>query len=90
MFNQPLGNSLAGTIDPVTGKDACPISLISRIGAGDPTQAGITAPPIVTCPNSKTAACSCPPLAGQAVGGEFMAGTVWRGSHPGRGSNCTR
>ena len=26
MFNQPLSNSLAGTIDPSTGLDACPIS----------------------------------------------------------------
>ena len=26
MFNQPLSNSLAGTIDPATGMDACPIS----------------------------------------------------------------
>ncbi len=26
MFNMPLSNSLAGTIDPATGKDACPIS----------------------------------------------------------------
>jgi hypothetical protein len=26
MFNQPLSNSLAGTIDPATGKDSCPIS----------------------------------------------------------------
>jgi hypothetical protein len=26
MFNQPLTNSLAGTIDPTTGEDACPIS----------------------------------------------------------------
>jgi hypothetical protein len=26
MFNQPLTNSLAGTIDPITGLDACPIS----------------------------------------------------------------
>jgi len=38
MFNMPLSNSLAGTIDPTTGKDACPISAISRIGVGDPTQ----------------------------------------------------
>ena len=27
MFNQPLTNSLAGTIDPSTGKDACPIGV---------------------------------------------------------------
>ena len=26
MFNQPLSNSLAGTIDPSTGLDACPVS----------------------------------------------------------------
>ena len=26
MFNMPLSNSLAGTIDPVTQLDACPIS----------------------------------------------------------------
>ncbi len=26
MFNMPLSNALAGTIDPSTGKDACPIS----------------------------------------------------------------
>src|SRR4029077_5621023 len=32
MFNQPLANSLAGTIDPATGFDACPVSAISRIG----------------------------------------------------------
>ena len=26
MFNQPLTNSLAGTIDPNTGNDACPVA----------------------------------------------------------------
>ena len=26
MFNQPLTNSLAGTIDPTNGNDACPIT----------------------------------------------------------------
>jgi hypothetical protein len=31
MFNQPLSNSLAGTIDPLTGLDACPIGK-SRTG----------------------------------------------------------
>ena len=29
MFNQPLSNSLAGTIDPVTGLDACPVSAVA-------------------------------------------------------------
>jgi len=26
MFNEPLSNSLAGTVDPATGFDACPVS----------------------------------------------------------------
>ena len=30
MFNMPLSNSLAGTIDPATGLNACPISPKSR------------------------------------------------------------
>ncbi len=33
MFNQPLANSLAGTIDPATENDACPISTNPRQGA---------------------------------------------------------
>lgn len=40
MFNQPLGNSLDGTIDPATGLNACPITQQA---------AGITGM-IVTCP----------------------------------------
>src|SRR5215469_9240859 len=32
MFNQPLSNALAGTIDPLTGKDACPISKNALVG----------------------------------------------------------
>ncbi len=46
MFNQPLSNSLAGTTDPATGLDACPVSAQATT---DPTQAGITGR-IVTCP----------------------------------------
>src|SRR5262249_26250202 len=49
MFNQPLVNSLAGTIDPASGKDACPISVNPRQGVGDLNQTGITGT-IVTCP----------------------------------------
>src|SRR5271157_3922951 len=39
MFNQPLTNSLAGTIDPSTGRNACPIS-----PSGTNTFNGSTAP----------------------------------------------
>ncbi len=75
MFNEPLSNSLAGTIDPSTGLDACPISKISRIGANDPTQTGITGT-IVTCPKYEGDGSQkiLSPLAGQAVIANLMPG----------------
>jgi hypothetical protein len=85
MFNQPLVNSLAGTIDPATQMDACPISVISRIGnqkdsqgnsipgTYDATQTGITGT-IVTCPKYEADGTTLSPLAGQAVVANLMPG----------------
>jgi hypothetical protein len=81
MFNQPLTNSLAGSIDPVTGLDACPIGN-SRTGMilnpawtstngvlpkmiPDPNQGGITGM-IVTCPKYESDGKTLSPMAGQA------------------------
>ena len=72
MFNQPLSNSLAGTIDPVTQQDACPISVHSR-SATDPTSTGITGM-IVTCPKYEADGKTLSPLAGQAVIANLMPG----------------
>jgi hypothetical protein len=77
MFNQPLVNSLAGTIDPTTGFDACPVSVNPR-DPSDPTSTGITGT-IVVCPeyeNGKdsTGAYVPSPLAGQAVVANLMPG----------------
>jgi len=73
MFNMPLSNSLAGTIDPATGNDACPVSAISRTGintdTGNPGGAsptGITGM-IVTCPKYESDGKTLSPLAGQAI-----------------------
>jgi Bacterial Ig domain len=73
MFNQPLSNSLAGTLDPVTGIDACPISVNPRQGTNDPTQTGITGM-IVTCPKYESDGVTLSPLAGQAVVANLMPG----------------
>jgi hypothetical protein len=35
MFNQPLSNSLAGTVDPTTGLDACPVSATPLQSTGE-------------------------------------------------------
>ena len=62
MFNQPLTNSLAGTIDPLTGKNACPLTkradnLIGMIPVCPKYEDGVDAlgQPILS------------PLAGQAI-----------------------
>jgi HYDIN/CFA65/VesB-like, Ig-like domain len=74
MFNQPLSNSLDGTIDPFTGLDACPITK-----QGLTSQAGITGT-IVTCPKyeadstGSTAGFVLSPLAGQVVLNNLMQG----------------
>ena len=75
MFNQPLSNSLAGTIDPATTLDACPISpnMGSRTGQNDPTQTGI-AGVVVTCPKYESDGKTLSPLAGQAVIANMMPG----------------
>jgi hypothetical protein len=75
MFNQPLSNSLAGTVDPVTGEDACPVSatpLSGPAGAGPaPLPGGITGM-IVTCPKYEADGTTLSPLAGQAVIANLM------------------
>jgi hypothetical protein len=76
MFNQPLTNSLAGTKDPVTGNDACPVTanpLNSGSGTTDPTATGITGM-IVTCPKYESDGKTLSPLAGQAVIANLMPG----------------
>ncbi len=64
MFNQPLGNALAGTPDPANGgQDACPISTQAT---NDPTQAGITGV-IPVCPTYEADGKTLSPLAGHAL-----------------------
>ena len=73
-FNEPLSNALAGTIDPVTHLDACPISKNARKGfdTGDTglpnatSDVGITGV-IPTCPKYEADGTTLSPLAGQAI-----------------------
>jgi FtsP/CotA-like multicopper oxidase with cupredoxin domain len=57
MFNQPVSNSLAGSIDPLTGLDACPITPNGSRLVGM----------IPTCPKFESDGATLSPLAGQAV-----------------------
>ena len=57
MFNMPVTNSLAGTLDPMTGLNACPIG----------SNADNNAAKVVTCPTYESDGKTRSPLAGQAV-----------------------
>ncbi|RDK02899.1 choice-of-anchor Q domain-containing protein [Paraburkholderia lacunae] len=67
MFNMPLSNSLQGTIDPVTGKDACPISKATTESDG---LVGM----IPTCPKYESDGTTISPLVGQAIIANLMPG----------------
>ncbi len=84
MFNMPLSNSLAGTIDPTTGKDACPIStqVTATSEGGDSSQNGIVGM-IVTCPTYESDGKTLSPLAGQAVVKNLYQGRYGVVANPG-------
>jgi hypothetical protein len=68
MFNQPLSNALAGTVDPVTGLDACPVSNVvtNNVLTGDGSQKGQVGM-IVTCPKYESDGKTLSPMVGQAL-----------------------
>ncbi|HEX4066537.1 MAG TPA: choice-of-anchor D domain-containing protein [Acidobacteriaceae bacterium] len=68
MFNQPLSNSLDGTIDPATGLDACPVT---KNGVANAT--GVTGM-ITVCPTYESDGATLSPLAGEAVVSNLMPG----------------
>ena len=66
-FGQPLSNALAGTIDPVTHQDACPITANPNTGFdGTSSATGITGM-IPVCPKYEADGVTFSPLAGQAI-----------------------
>ncbi len=85
MFNMPLSNSLAGTVDPTTGFDACPVSatpLSGPAGGGPAPASGITGT-IVTCPKYEADGKTLSPLAGQAVIANLMPDKFSVQAYPG-------
>jgi hypothetical protein len=73
MFNMPLANSLDGTIDPATGRNACPISKAAPSQTSSGKVSGITGT-IVTCPTYEDDGKTQSPIAGQVVVANLMPG----------------
>ncbi len=84
-FNQPLSNSLAGMIDPITGQDACPISPIATQGAPGPgpNPVGGMTGMIVTCPKYEADGTTLSPLAGQFTIANLMEDKFSVQAYPG-------
>ncbi|HKV76920.1 MAG TPA: hypothetical protein VJP02_02195 [Candidatus Sulfotelmatobacter sp.] len=66
-FGQPLSNALAGTIDPVTKADACPITANPTTGFDGATSPNGITGVIPVCPKYEADGVTLSPLAGQAV-----------------------
>jgi hypothetical protein len=64
MFNMPVSNSLAGTIDPATGLDACPIAKNTDRLVGV----------VPVCPKYESDGTTLSPLAGHAIIDNLYAG----------------
>ena len=73
MFNMPLTNALNGTIDPVTGFDACPIANTKGVAAGV----------VIVCPRYESDGKTLSPLTGQVVVKNLMQGKFSLIAHPG-------
>jgi len=81
MFNQPVSNALAGTKDPITGLDACPIT-----GRDDLTSTNMQynfVGMIPTCPEFESDGVHESPLVGQAIVANLYPGLYEIVAHPG-------
>jgi hypothetical protein len=71
MFNNPLNNSLNGTVDPLTGLNACPVAPTDSGGQvdtnGNPIPNQVATGVIIVCPQYESDGVTPSPLVGQAV-----------------------
>ncbi len=80
IFNMPLSNSLNGTIDPLTGQNACPIAPTAPDNLGNPNQVALGR--IVVCPQYEQDGVTLSPLVGQALVRNLMPGRFGVIVHP--------
>jgi hypothetical protein len=77
MFNMPLSNALNGTIDPLTGLNACPIA------APNPTTGNTSVGVMIVCPKYESDGKTLSPIVGQMVVKNLMPGLYDVTMHPG-------
>jgi hypothetical protein len=80
IFNMPLSNALNGTIDPLTGHNACPVGATAPDNSGNPNQ--VAAGMIIVCPRYEDDGVTPSPLAGNALIKNLMPGRFGVIVHP--------
>jgi hypothetical protein len=80
IFNMPLSNSLNGTIDPLTGHNACPVGATAPDSNGNPNQ--VASGMIIVCPQFEDDGVTPSPLAGNALIKNLMPGRFGVIVHP--------
>jgi hypothetical protein len=80
IFNMPLSNSLNGTIDPLTGRNACPVGATGPDSQHNPNQ--VASGMIIVCPQYEDDGVTPSPLAGNALVKNLMPGRFGVIVHP--------
>ncbi len=80
IFNEPLSNSLNGTIDPLTGLDACPVAATAADSNGNPNQ--VASGMVIICPQYEADGATPSPLVGNALIKNLMPGRFGVIVHP--------
>jgi hypothetical protein len=80
VFNLPLSNALNGTIDPLTGLNACPVAPTDADSNGATNQVAVGM--IIVCPQFESDGITPSPLVGQAQVKNLMPGRYGVVVHP--------
>jgi hypothetical protein len=80
IFNMPLSNALNGTIDPLTGRNACPVGATGPDNSGNLNQ--VASGMIIVCPQYEDDGVTPSPLAGNALVKNLMPGRFGVIVHP--------
>ena len=80
IFNMPLSNSLNGTIDPLTGRNACPVGATAPHNSGNLNQ--VASGMVIICPQYEDDGVTPSPLAGNALIKNLMPGRFGVIVHP--------
>jgi hypothetical protein len=82
IFNEPLSNSLNGTIDPLTGLNACPVAATAADNSPQQNPNQVASGMVIICPQYEADGITPSPLVGNALIKNLMPGRFGVIVHP--------